>query len=120
MSNQIVQAVLNHTHEQYGLSLLRELYEEVELTGYGNDISIEFDGAEYRLISEDSIWDIYKEGIKDITLDCYLPDGELPGFVAVDWEETAQNCMVDEYGHHFSGYDGSESELNGWYVFRTN
>lgn len=29
-------------------------------------------------------------------------------------------ASVDGYGHHFSGYDGSEVEIDGFYMFRIN
>lgn len=116
---ELVEAVINHTGDNYTYSEVKELDEVIE-DKRSHDFWFEFDGAEYRVIHEDCIWDIYKEGIQEITEDCYLEGKELPNFVAVDWEETAQNCMVDGYGHHFSSYDGSESEHEGWYVFRTN
>ena len=34
----------------------------------------------------------------------------MPDWLAVDWEETAQNCFVDGYGHTFARYDGYEIE----------
>lgn len=120
MNRDLVEAVINHSGGTYPLSLLRELAQTIETEERHDDFTIEFDGAEYRLISEDDIWGIYKDGIRDITEECYLDGKELPSFLSVDWEETAKNCFEDGYGHHFSGYDGSESESNGWYVFRTN
>lgn len=87
------------------------------------DFTFDFDGNEYRIIQEDSIWDIYVEEIKNIVEDCYeLNLDKLPGFIAVkiDWEETAQNAYADGYGHTFSSYDGSEEEAAGYYIFRIN
>ena len=86
------------------------------------DFYIEIDGNEYRIIEECVIWDTYVDTIKEIVEDCY--DVNLPHFVAVDWEETAENCIVDGYGHTFSSYDGSEFEYEfdniNYYIFRTN
>ena len=88
-----------------------------------DDFYFDYDGNEYRVISEAVIWDIYVETIKDIVNDCYdLNLDNIPSFVAIeiDWEKTAKNCYSDGYGHTFSGYDGSELEINDFYVFRTN
>ncbi len=63
-----------------------------------------------------------KAGIKTLSEDCY--DLKLPKWLAVNWEETAENCYQDGFGHTFSTYDGSESEyMIGnvlYYIFRTN
>jgi len=87
-----------------------------------HDFYVELDGNEYRFIDENHIWEIYVESIKEMVQDCY--DLNVPDWIAVDWEETAENCHVDGYGHHFSHYDGSEDEctFNGdtYYIFRTN
>lgn len=92
-----------------------------------DDYRFEFDGAEYRLIKsdEDVIWPIYTEEVKNLVEDCYsdvLKLDEIPDFIAisVDWEQTAKNAYADGYGHQFSGYDGSEEEAAGYYIFRTN
>ena len=88
-----------------------------------DDFTFDYDGNEYRVISESAIWDIYVDTIKDTVTDCYdLNLDNIPSFVAIeiDWEKTAKNCYSDGYGHTFSGYDGSELEINDFYVFRTN
>jgi hypothetical protein len=88
-----------------------------------DDFYFEYDGAEYRIILESSIWDIYVETIKDIVNDCYdIKLDNIPDFVAweIDWEQTAKNAYVDGYGHTLSGYDGSELETINYYIFRTN
>lgn len=85
--------------------------------------TLDFNGNEYRIISEDAIWDIYVETIRDIVTDCYeLNLDKLPGFIAlsIDWEKTAKNACVDGYGHTFSSYDGSEERAGGYHIFRTN
>ena len=88
-----------------------------------DDFTLDFDGNEYRIISEGVIWSIYVETIKYIVNDCYeLKLDKLPDFIAVsiDWEQTARNAYVDGYGHTFSHYDHSEEEAAGYYIFRTN
>ncbi len=104
-------------------SELFDAIEELESNLGNDDFYFEYDGNEYRLISESAIWDIYVDEIKNIVNDCYdLKLDNIPSFVAwdIDWEQTAKNAYVDGYGHTFSGYDGSELEIGGYYVFRTN
>lgn len=92
-----------------------------------DDFTLDFDGAEYRLIKsdEDVIWPIYRDAIQSTVEECYsevLDLSKIPAFIAVsvDWEQTAKNAYADGYGHHFSGYDGSENDAAGYYIFRTN
>jgi hypothetical protein len=91
--------------------------------GADDDFYFDYDGNEYRVISESSIWDIYVEEIRYIVTDCCdLRLDNIPDFVAmqIDWEQTAKNAYVDGYGYTFSGYDGSELETKNYYIFRTN
>lgn len=86
---------------------VRELEDKL-YTDY-DDFFIELDGEDYRFIHEDFIWDIYVDEIKEVTEDCYI--GKMPEWVAIDWEETAENVyQADGYGHHFAHYDGNEYE----------
>lgn len=90
-----------------------------------DDFMLDFDGAEYRLINNDAIWPIYRDAIQHIVEDCYsdvINLDKVPSFIAVniDWEQTAKNAYVDGCGHTFSGYDGSEEQAAGYYIFRTN
>lgn len=89
----------------------------------------ELDGAEYRFIGENVIENIFAEEIKQTIEDCYeldslTDDDKIPSWLAahisVDWEGVVSACMVDGYGHQFSGYDGSELHVEGVYIFRTN
>lgn len=98
---------------------LEELVDRLEME---HDFYVELDGNEYRFIDEHSIWDIYVESVKEMVQDCY--DLNVPNWIAINWEETAENCHVDGYGHHFSHYDGSEEEYtfdgDTYYIFRIN
>lgn len=90
-----------------------------------DDFTIDFDGNEYRIIHNESIWDIYAEAIRQIVNDCYdLKLDKLPAFIAVsiDWEATAHNADSDGYGHTFASYDGEEnkSDNGNYWIFRTN
>jgi hypothetical protein len=88
-----------------------------------DDFNLEYDGAEYRIIEEDAIWEIYVDTIKELVDDCYdLKLDDIPDFIAltIDWEQTAENAYRDGYGHTFSGYDGSEKTYKNYYIFRTN
>jgi hypothetical protein len=98
----------------------RELYQSVD-SDICDDFIIEFDGEEFRIISDDSIEDIHTDGVKEITVDCYLDGTELPSWLEVDWEETAKNVREsDGYGNHFASYDGEEHSTQSYYIFRTN
>ena len=120
----ITRQILEFISEELELDINREEVKEFEnQLNLENDFYIEIDGNEYRVINADAIWDIFVEEIKDITEECYT--GKLEWWIAVDWEETAENCLqADGYGHHFSGYDGSELECEfgeeDYYIFRTN
>jgi hypothetical protein len=98
-------------------------YLETLINDFDDDFSFDFEGAEYRIIADSSIWDIYVDEIRHIVEDCYdLNLDDIPGFVAfeIDWNKTAENAYQDGYGHTFSGYDGSELETKNHYIFRTN
>lgn len=82
-----------------------------------NDFFFEFDGVEHRIIHEDYIDEIWTESLIEQIKDCYdLSD--IPSFVAIDWEQTAENCKIDGLGHHFNYYNGSEDYIGNYYVFR--
>lgn len=110
------------------LDINRDEVREIErYLNSDNDFYVEIDGEEYRFINEDAIWDIYVEGIEEITKECYLCIGQkdLPWWIDIDWEGTAENCLqADGYGHHFASYDGIEHEYKlgeeNYYIFRTN
>ena len=75
--------------------------------------------GEVRIINEDKIDEIWTNGLIETVKECYqLPN--VPDFVVIDWEATANNCKVDGRGSHFAGYDGEEHYSNGYYIFRTN
>jgi len=116
----IIAALVNHG--DVTIASLSEYKALAELVDDGmEDQTIEWDGAEYRVIAEFAIWDIYVESMTELVKECYLGGvADIPSWLAIDWECTAENTLADGYGHHFSSYDGSESELNGFYVFRTN
>jgi len=127
---------MNYTNGN-GLSE-QELKEENEETAYNffealneleskigeDDFYFEYDGFEYRIISDISLWDTYRDTIQEITEDCWdLKLDNLPSFLAfeIDWEQTANNCLVDGYAHTFSSYDGeTHIEVAEYNVFRHN
>ena len=102
---------------QFTLDELQELCEKLD----DADFQIELGGAEYRFIDDDSIEDIFAESVRDMIEDCYITK-DMPNFLVnhLDWDGIVGDFMVDGYGHHFSGYDGSENEVTGYYIFRTN
>tara|TARA_R110000772_G_scaffold12215_5_gene37496 strand:- start:305 stop:718 length:414 start_codon:yes stop_codon:yes gene_type:complete len=111
----------------------QELFDR--LANYNDDFEVDHGRSEsYRFISDTAIEDIHVESVKDMVTDCYLSGTDLDKYswIAIDWEETAENLRSsDGYGHHFSGYDGSEEEYDftdvegsgvkfGYWIFRTN
>ena len=120
----IQREVLEFIYEELDLAINRDEVRELtqKLTDIEPDFHIEIDGEEYRFIHDDAIWDIYVETIREITEDCY--DIKAPTWLVIDWEETAENCSVDGYGHTFAHYDGHELEyeFDGefYHIFRTN
>ena len=121
--NSVKNEILNFIDSE--LDLLCDVYEVSEIEkklNSDNDFTVEIDGEEYRFINEGVLWETYINTIKEITEDCYEIDA--PSWLAIDWEETAENCFVDGYGHTFSSYDGSEIEYTfneeNYFIFRTN
>ena len=125
------------TNEQK--ELVKGIYDYLEMSGY-NDLKsvikkvIEVDIADdfyisdlwyncgsrdLRIISKSDIDDIYYNSTVDLIKDCYdLSDKKIPSFIEIDWDKTVQNCKVDGFGHHFSGWDGSEYETENYYIFK--
>jgi len=121
MTRDIIDCIATELELQVDRDEVRAIEEEL-VGGDYEDFYAEIDGEEYRFIHEDFIWDIYKDAIKEITEDCY--DLNLPNWLAVDWEQTAENCYQDGYGHTFATYDGVEYEYMfddaNYFIFRTN
>lgn len=123
MTRDIIDCIATELELQVNRDEVRAIEEQL-VGGDYEDFYAEIDGEEYRFIHEDYIWDIYVEEIKEVTEDCYI-EKKLPDWVAIDWEETAENVYhSDGYGHHFSHYDGSEYEYMfddaNYLIFRTN
>lgn len=124
MTRDILELIANELHLNIVREEVHHIVEEIQTGEY--DFFADIDGEEYRFIREDEIWDIYVDGIKEITEECYLiNEGAKQWWIAIDWEKTAQNCYdADGYGHHFASYDGAEIEWeidgDNYYIFRTN
>lgn len=117
---EIAEILLEITGEKLVYSEVKELFDDIEMKE-SDDFTIDFAGGEFRIIDEDSIFDIYVDEIEELTKDCYLGGGDLPSWVAIDWETTAKNVLdYDGYGHHFASWDGEEHETRstGYYIFR--
>jgi len=79
---------------------------------------VDFEVSGVRFIHEDDIDEIWTESLIDMIKDCYpLSDSEIPSFIEIDWDATAENCKVDGMGHHFNSYDGGEDEVLSYHVF---
>jgi len=115
--NEISEFITDELNLSVNDTEIEQLHDKLQVLA---DFYIEIDGQDYRFIEEQYIWDIYVDEIKQITEDCY--DLKMPDWLAVDWEETAQNCFVDGYGHTFAHYDGNEIEYEfdkiNYYIFR--
>ncbi len=117
----ITRHILEFIKYQLDLDINRDEVKEIEnQLNSENDFITDIDGRQYRFIHEDIIWDTYVEEIKEIAENCY--DIKVPHWLAIDWERTANNCVIDGYGHTFSHYDGSEDECifgeENYYIFR--
>ena len=119
----ITRHILDFIKYQLDLDINRDEVRKIEnQLNSENDFIADIDVCQYRFMHEDIIWDTYVEEIRRITEDCYnIPELH---WLAIDWEETAQNCIVDGYGHTFSTYNGSEDEYifgeENYYIFRIN
>lgn len=101
------------------LSEAKEILAEIDF-GIG-DFSLEIDNMEFRIIHEDDIDSIHTEEIEEMTKDIFLGGNEIPWWIEIDWEKTAENVrQADGYGHHFATYDGEELYTDDWYIFRVN
>lgn len=89
--------------ELYSQPCYREVIETAER-------SEDFWVDDVRFISEDVVDEVWTESLIEMIKDCYYLS-DVPSFVEIDWEQTAENCKVDGMGHHFNSYDGSEDEL---------
>lgn len=118
----ILRAIINEHNHSIDTDQAREAIKTLR-DDLADDFTFEFDGNEYRIISDDAIWGIYRDEIQRIVEECYdLNLDSIPAFVAfeIDWDETAMNASNDGYGHTFSTYDHSEVEAGGYWIFRTN
>ena len=118
----ILRAIINEHNHYIDMDQAREAIEALQDV-LADDFTFDFDGNEYRIISDDAIWPIYRDDIQNIVEECYdLRFDSIPAFVAfdIDWEQTARNVYSDGYGHTFSTYDHSEVEAGGYWIFRTN
>lgn len=96
----------------------KDALEDIE-NNISEDFWIKLDGYEFRIISKYSIDQIWTDSLIDQIKECYKLDN-IPSFIEIDWEETANNCKVDGMGHHFSHYDHSERESEGFHYFLTH
>ena len=105
----------------YELFELKELLVECKrILEYEADTQLELSGGEVRIIDGNAIGEIWADSLIEQTKDCYEGLSNLPSFVAIDWEQTAENCKADGMGHHFAGYDGEEHSAAGMHIFRIN
>ncbi len=115
----ILSSIINEHHnvDDFDIDDLYDALNDLESANDFDYFTFDFDGNEYRIISDDSIETIYREEMEERIKDCY-DLSNIPDFIEIDWDKTIDNCSQDGYGHHFSSYDGSEIECAGYYIFR--
>lgn len=145
----VVAAILSHSGFDGVYSDVKALFVDVADAMDGdNDFNIDFDGREYRVIANDEIASVmadelsgdeyvlggfnadFLSGIIGIpsdaiqkiqNADCYEALGMI---ITADSEKLGK--LVDDYisadgaGHHFSAYDGSETDAGDFTVFCVN
>lgn len=122
----IAKNILREIANEYGVNLSLSEAKEVlntlhVMTNTDSYFYFEVGGMEFRLINEDCIDGIHTEEIEELVKECYLGSADIPYWIEIDWEKTAENVrQSDGYGHHFSHYDGNELYTDDWYIFRTN
>lgn len=90
------------------------------------DFIVELSMGEYRIIHDNAIEDIFDGEIRELADDCYNIKrikeelGNVGRYLTFDYDSFIADCRMDGYGHHFSGYDGSEESVGPWYIFRVN
>ena len=145
----VVSAILDHSGFNGVYSDVKALFVDVEYAMDGdNDFNIDFDGREYRVISNDEIASVMADELSgdEYMLGCFnayflsdiigIPSDAvqkiqgadcfeaLGMIIAADDEKLGK--LVDEYiradgaGHHFSTYDGSETDAGDFTVFCVN
>lgn len=143
----IVNAVLSHNAGQYVYSDVKQLISDVT-DNLDNDFNVDFDGREYRIISNENILSTM---ISELESDEYVLGCASSWFISdvtgipTDAVEKIQNADAHEAlgiiianneemltkfaegiisqdgaGHHFSSYDGSETEAGDCTVFCVN
>ena len=150
MKNQIkaiVNAILSHNAGEHVYSDVKQLFVDVA-DNFDNDFNVDFDGRDYRIVSNDDILDIMKDELasdeyvlgcgsdwfmSDVTgipvdairkiqkADAYEALGIIIANKDVMLTAFAEGIIShDGAGHHFSCYDFSETEAGESTVFCVN
>lgn len=145
----VVAAILSHSGFKGVYSDVKTLFIDVADAMDGdNDFNVDFDGREYRVIANDEIASVMADELSgdEYILGCFNADF-LSGIIGIpsDAVQRIQNAdcfeaigmiitadseklerLVDDYisadgaGHHFSSYDGSETDTGEFTVFCVN
>lgn len=84
-----------------------------------DDFYLELPCGEVRVIDKEEIDQIWHDSLIEQIKKCYDLDN-IPSFIEIDWDKTAENCKVDGKGHHFASYDYNEHETDTHEIFRIN
>lgn len=143
----IVSAILSHNAGEHVYSNVKQLFVDVA-DNFDSDFNVDFDGREYRVISND---DILSTMMGELSSDTYVlgcgsdwfmskvtgipveavrkiqnaDASEALGIIIANNEQMltafAEGIIsYDGAGHHFSGYDFSETEAGDYTVFCVN
>ena len=118
-AKEILAAICDYQQIELTYSEAKDALDDIA-TKECDDFWFELDGYEFRIIAASQIDQIWTDSLIEQIQDCYDGLNDLPEFVEIDWEATAENCKVDGMGHHFSSYDGSEHESSNFHYFLTN
>lgn len=119
-ASEILKTCLNATDSDFNdLDIFEYMDYLEEINNFSGDNYIDLPCGECRVIHETDIDDIWHDELIQTFKECY-DLSNIPDFICIDWDATADNCKVDGKGHHFASYDHEEHYCNGYFIFRTN
>lgn len=110
--------ICGDSFEDYDLYEFFEAVDKME-NELSDDFYFDTPSGEVRLIAEGEIDEIWTDSLIEMVAECY-DLSNIPNFIVIDWEATADILKIAGMGEHFASYDGEEHYLNGYYLFRTN
>lgn len=143
----IIETILSHNSGEHVYSDIKQLISDVA-ENFDNDFNVDFDGREYRIISNDDILEImmnelesdtyvlgcgadwFMSDVTGIPVDAIRKIQNADAYEALGIIIANNNEMLTKFaegiisqdgaGHHFSSYDSSESDTGEHTVFCVN